>query len=129
MWITNQLPDIPEAERTSLVGYLLGLAEANQRQAELIQQLRDEIAILKGEKGRPKFKPSGMMERSVPDADEGKDWGDESGGELGRESGEEKPRRPGSSKRTKTQALGCSIWPLWLVFFHAVFMLNTADSF
>lgn len=101
MRIPNQLPDIPEAERTPLVEYLLGLvealAEANQRQAERIQQLHDEIAILKGEKARPKFKPSGMVEGADPDADGGKDAGDE--------SDEEKPRRPGSSKRAKTQAL------------------------
>ena len=71
-----ELPDIPEVERTPLVDTLLGLLEAlvqeNSRQSETIQQLRDEIAILKGEKAKPKFKPSGMNENagSVSD-DEG----------------------------------------------------------
>ena len=105
MRIPIQLPDIPEAERTPLVDLLLGvieaLVEANQQQAELIQQLRDEIAILKGEKARPKFKPSGMVEGAGPEADGGKDAGDESGGEAS----EEKPHRPGSIKRAKIQAL------------------------
>jgi hypothetical protein len=91
-----QVPDIPEAERTPRVEQLLGLiealAEANQRQAEQIQQWRDEIAILKGEKARPVFKPSGME-------------GAGQGAAGGDEAGEEKPRRAGSSKRAKTQAL------------------------
>lgn len=33
--------------------------EAKQRRAEQIQQLRDEIAILKGERVRPVFKRGG----------------------------------------------------------------------
>jgi hypothetical protein len=35
---------------------------------ETIQQLRDEIAVLKGEKSKPKFKPSGMEIETEPDA-------------------------------------------------------------
>ncbi|MGV0951210.1 MAG: hypothetical protein ACOYB3_11110 [Azonexus sp.] len=46
------LPEIPDAERTVLVARLVVLIEAlvqeNQRQAETIQQLCDEIAVLKG---------------------------------------------------------------------------------
>ena len=90
-----QVPGIPEAERTLLVEQLLGLiealAEADQRQAERLQQLRDEIAILKREKAKPEFKPSGMEERT-----EGPD---------GEEAVEGKPGRAGSSKRPKTQEL------------------------
>lgn len=56
-----QLPEIPETERTALVERLLVLIEAlaqeNQREAETIQQLRDEIAVLKGEQGKPTFHP------------------------------------------------------------------------
>ena len=44
---------IPAAQRTPLVEQLLAqieqLLEANRRQAEQIQQLRDEVAVLKGQ--------------------------------------------------------------------------------
>jgi len=57
-----QLPDIPEAAQTPLVKELLGiiaqLAEKVRQHEETIAQLRDEIAVLKGEKKRPQFKPS-----------------------------------------------------------------------
>ena len=47
------LPMIPAAQRTPLVEQLLAqieqLLEANRRQAEQIQQLRDEVAVLKGQ--------------------------------------------------------------------------------
>lgn len=50
-----KIPVIPEAEQTPLVQQLL---EVLHQQAELIQQLRDEIAVLKGLKPRPKIAPS-----------------------------------------------------------------------
>ena len=59
----KQLPSIAEAQRSPLVEQLLvqleHLLEENGRQAEIIQQMRDEIAVLKGQKAKPKFKPSG----------------------------------------------------------------------
>ena len=73
-----------------------GLAEENQRQAETIQQMRDEIAVLKGEKAKPKFKSSKMDEET----DKAKD------GETGGETGDgEKKKRPGSAKSSKTAEL------------------------
>lgn len=91
-----ELPDIPDAERTPLVEALVGLievlAEKTQQQAETIQQLRDEIAVLKGEKGKPSFKPSGMEPQ-----DDHKRKGDRKQDGAG--------KRAGSSKRSKTAQL------------------------
>jgi len=68
-----QMPKVPDAERSPLVDQLLVLIERliqdNLRQAEAIQQLRDEIAVLKGEKGKPKFKASGMDRETDRGAD------------------------------------------------------------
>ena len=89
------LPEIPDSERSPLVESLLGiiesLSETVQRQDEQIGGLKDEIAILKGEKARPKFKPSGMAQ--------------ETDGQPSSETGEDKKKRAGSTKRSKTQQL------------------------
>ena len=50
-----RIVDIPEEDRTPLVVTLL---EIIQLQQEQIQALKDEIARLKGQKPRPKIKPS-----------------------------------------------------------------------
>ena len=93
------LPDIPEHEQTPLVKKLLGIIEelsvTVQRQQEEIQQLKDEVAILKGEKKRPKFKPSQLDKKA------GKDKGND--GDPGR--GSHAGKRPGSNKRSKTAKL------------------------
>ena len=66
--------------------------EEHQRQAETLPQMRDEIAVLKGEKAKPKFKSSKMDEET--DKAEGV--------EDGREGDDSKKKRPGSAKRSKT---------------------------
>ena len=57
-----ELPPIPDAERTPLVEALLDLVRALidrvQQGDETIQQLRDEIALLKGQPPRPQIRPS-----------------------------------------------------------------------
>jgi Transposase IS66 family len=57
-----ELPPIPDAERTPLVESLLAIIDAQQQHIqqleETVQQLRDEIAILKGQTPRPKIAPS-----------------------------------------------------------------------
>jgi len=97
-----ELPDISEAERTPLIDTLLVLIELlvqeHSVQAETIQQLRDEVAILKGEKAKPKFKPSGMNENAGSDSDDDN---------LDNDSSDEdkKKKRPGSQKRSKKKDL------------------------
>jgi len=94
-----QLPLISEAERTPLIDQLVAqieqLVQENLWQAETIQHLRDEIAVLKGEKAKPRFKPSGMEEETDPD----------SKAPQGSAKGDPPSKRPGSAKRSKTQHL------------------------
>ncbi len=63
-----QIPEIPDEQRTPLVDSLLiiieQLAERVRAQDEEIALLKDEIRILKGEKKRPRFKPSKMDEQT-----------------------------------------------------------------
>ncbi len=83
-----RVPLICEEERTPVVTTLL---EIIHLQEEIIQQLRDEIAILKGQKPKPQIKPS-QLEKS-PKNNEGEDKNDSDG------------KRPGSGKREKTKEL------------------------
>lgn len=77
------VPKILDEERTPLVVLLL---EILQQQQEQIQALKDEIAILKGQKPRPKIKPSTLGKN--PDKDDKKDKKDGK-------------KRPGSAKKSK----------------------------
>lgn len=84
------ITEFPEAERTpSLLAVLAlcgSLYEMILKQAVTIQELRDEIARLKGQKPKPDIKPNAL---------EGKQRGGES--PVG--------KRPGSLKRAKTEDL------------------------
>jgi hypothetical protein len=86
-----ELPDIPADERTPLVEALLAIIRVQQDRIqqleETVQQLRDEIALLKGQKPRPDIKPS-ILEVPQP-----------------KTSGPEGGKRPGSAKRPKTSEL------------------------
>ena len=61
MGATTRIPKIPEEEITPLVSDLLAVL---QLQAEEIQQLKDEIARLKGQKPKPKIKPSNLEKKT-----------------------------------------------------------------
>jgi len=82
-----ELPPIPDAERTPLVEALLALIDAQQQRIghleETVGKLSDEIALLKGEKPRPKIAPS-RLETPPPKSPPAP--GD---------------KRPGSQKRSK----------------------------
>jgi hypothetical protein len=91
-----ELPEICPEERTPLVEALLAiireLLDRNQQLEETVLQLRDEIAILKGQKPRPQIKPSSLESATPPSQQEG--------------SKKEKPdKRPGSAKRSKNAEL------------------------
>jgi hypothetical protein len=86
-----ELPDIPAAERTPLAESLLALIRVQQDRIQqletTVQQLRDEIALLKGQKPRPAIRPS-LLEAHTPQT-----------------AGPEGSKRPGSTKRPKTAEL------------------------
>jgi hypothetical protein len=64
MNITNLIPKVTEEETTPLVAQLL---EVIQLFREEIQNLNDEIARLKGQKPKPKIKPSNLDKDSHKD--------------------------------------------------------------
>ena len=86
-----ELPNIPADERSPLVESLLALLRVQQdriQQLEAsVQQLRDEIALLKGQKPRPDIQPS-LLETRLP-----------------KPAAPEGSKRPGSAKRPKTAEL------------------------
>jgi len=86
-----ELPDIRPEARTPLVDSLVAIIRVQQDRIqqleETVQHLRDEIAILKGQKPRPDIKPS-LLETNRP--------------KTARPEGS---KRPGSAKRPKTAEL------------------------
>src|SRR5713101_5646240 len=66
-----ELPEIRAEDRTPLVEALLGiirqLLDRVGQLEETVQRLRDEIAVLKGQKPRPDIKPS-VLEATPPQA-------------------------------------------------------------
>ncbi len=88
-----KLSDEDLSDRETLLLQLL------REREECIQQLRDEIARLKGEKGKPKIKPS-RLEPKAKVEEEKADSQDSDG-----ESLTKKKKRPGSQKRKKTANL------------------------
>jgi len=98
----NATPPDTTQELTPLVKKLLAqidvLVEALQRANSEIQQMRDEIALLKGQKARPKFKSSKMDQHTDKDHEQGDHKGAPS------QDGA-KSKRAGSIKRSKTAQL------------------------
>ncbi len=84
------MPKLPNFSEDELTPKVLQLLEVSRYQAELIQSLRDEIAVLKGNKPKPKIKPSRM------DKDAGKKNTDKNSSDK---------KRNGSDKKKKTKDL------------------------
>jgi Transposase IS66 family len=59
-------PDIDALSLSELKQLLLALVEENAEQKRVICELREEVARLKGLKGRPQIKPSGMEKGTTP---------------------------------------------------------------
>lgn len=93
-----ELPPIPDTERTPLVEALLAIIDTQQQRIqeleETVGKLRDEIALLKGEKPRPKIAPS-RLETPPPKPPPAP--GD---------------KRPGSAKRSKTASTASFLTPI-----------------
>lgn len=87
-----KIPKVPKEENTLIISQLLEVTEQQsviiKLQGEEIQQLKDEIARLKGQKPKPKIRPS-KLEKDPKDQKKK----DSSG------------KRPGSKKRNKTADL------------------------
>jgi len=83
-----KIPDIPKEDRSPLVAELIDICCLQQElilsQQEQIQILRDEIAILKNQKPKPKIKPSNLENRPYK-----------------KKKKQESGKRPGSDKRNK----------------------------
>ena len=92
------IPQIPDREPSDHETLLLQLLRERD---ELIQQLTDENAPLKEEKGRPKIKPSRLEStaKAAKKEQEG-DSKNENGESLG-----QKKKRPGSQRRKNTANL------------------------
>lgn len=108
-----KLPDIPEEEQTPVVKNLSSIVEQliehSQKQKEEIDVLKDEVRILKGQKKRPKFKPS-KLDESTPvepneksDEDEPAEESDDSC--SSEKTGSGKPPKKSKKKRSSKKDL------------------------
>jgi hypothetical protein len=94
-----KLTKLPELSSEDLSDRETLLLQLLREREECIQQLSDEIARLKGEKGKPKIKPS-RLEAKEKAKKEGAD-AEESPGQ----DSKAQKKRPGSQKRHKTASL------------------------
>ncbi len=96
----SKVPKLNTEELTDSEALLLQLLRERD---ERIQELTDEVARLKGEKEKPKMKPSRLEPKdkdTLPDLDEASKTSSEKTSDS-----QEKKKRPGSAKRKKTREL------------------------
>ena len=98
-----RLDKVPKINREALTDLEALLLQLVLQRDECIQELKDEIARLKGEKEKPQIKPSRLeLEEKDPPGNEG--GAIESSSEENSDS-QEKKKRAGSAKRKKTPEL------------------------
>ncbi len=94
-----KLTKLPELSCEDLSDRETLLLQLLREREECIQELNDEIARLKGEKGKPKIKPSRLEpEKKAPEQQEETE-------EDAPQNKQTKKKRPGSEKRQKTAKL------------------------
>lgn len=93
MTATSEIPQIPDPEIAAFVRTLIAKNEEYAGMIlalrEQVQLLKDEIAVLKGQKPKPKIPPN-RLDKGSNDSGKGDGNGD---------------KRPGSAKRSKTESL------------------------
>ena len=94
-----KLTKLPELSSEDLSDRETLLLQLLREREECIQQLSDEIARLKGEKGKPKIKPSRLESKEKAEI-EGAD-----AEESPSQDSKAQKKRPGSQKRHKTASL------------------------
>ena len=92
----TKVPEILASELSDRETLLLQLVRERD---ECIQELKDEVARLKGEKGKPKIKPSRLEPKEKDPKPEA------NAQETTSEDSQKKKKRPGSEKRHKTADL------------------------
>ena len=85
MKIIGQILKISKGEESPIVSELIDYIK---QQGDVIQKLKDELAELKGQKARPKIKPSNLEKKTAK-----------------RKKNTQSQKRPGSKKRSKNQTL------------------------
>jgi hypothetical protein len=97
--MSQQLTEIPQLLLSELSDREQMLWQLLREREEFIAQLKDEIARLKGEKGKPKIKPSRLepsgKSKSQPEGEN----------DCSTDEEKEKKKRAGSAKRSKTKNL------------------------
>ncbi len=94
-----KLSPVPQLSAEDLTNRSAVLLQLLREREECIQQLKDEIARLKGEKGQPKIKPSRLEPEKKAQGQQEETEADGTQDELA------KKKRPGSEKRQKTANL------------------------
>ena len=84
--LKHKIPDLSDSVCPECRPIVEALQQNVIELSERVQLLEDEIRVLKKQKKKPKFKPSGMDENTEPNSDNSKSDNDESGKRKGKRS-------------------------------------------